>query len=239
MSTTVPRRRVITNATVNPEDFEDGVRPFEEALGALNEHNFDAPALANSDIDGEYEFGTFCNSSLSSSDFDVERLAAAYIGPFHITSTYEAISGGITFIEAQSQKVTDARQWVDLDGSSQTKTMDSGRLCIQWSGQAASYLWNAGVRCFKFGVFLDGALVSESVIGGLDLGAEPANMDQGPGWNLVPFDGEITVPVSKGTHTAKVAAWVEPLEGENLNSATAVVGLYVFWAETHLLLRAR
>jgi len=238
MAHTHPKRRILVTGSLSPEDYEEAVRPFEERLGAVNEHDFDAGALKNTELDGDFDAGALVRTAYTDSGFSADvpgALALGYNGPW-LANTSSAIE---VFAINNAQLVTETQTWITIAGTSLTKDMDSCRLCIQVGGQGAGYKWENNVRCYKFGVFLNGALISESVIGGLDEGSEMPNMDQGVGWVTLPFDMEVTVPVPRGRHTVHAAIWVQPQPGENLTATSDALGAWIFWAECHITERAR
>jgi len=238
MATTHPKRRILNTGSLSPEDYEAAVRPFEEALGALNEHNFDANALKNTELDGDFAPGALCRTAYTDSGISDDvpaALALGYNGPW-LANTSSAIE---VFALANAQLVVETETWAPIEGTLVTVNTDACRLCVTVGGQGAGYKWENNVRCYKFGVFVNGALVSESVIGGQDESTEAPNMDQGVGWVALPFDFEVTVPVPRGRHTVYAAIWVQPLQGDNLTATSDALGAWILYADCHVLERAR
>jgi len=232
----VPRRRILASGCIDPEDFTDALREFEETLGALGSGNLNAGSWGTLDPsdDTEYETGALANTTASDS-WTENRLAAAYTD-----------NVATAFGQANCDVLDNARSWQQIPETLSTFSCDSGRLRLslsvqltQFSAQTTTGNNDAQPISVKLGVFMDGSLIVDSVIGGLDLSSEPANMEQGIGYFTFSQPLEVTVPVQSGRHTVYGVLWVEPLEGKNLSDNNAIASAYVHYATLTAHLRAR
>jgi len=212
-----PRRRVFDNQVIDPTDWSDTWTPFAELLGALDEHNISSTVSTSADIQDDFDpasFGVFGQTGFVNDD----HLAAMY-----------GVSSTAVWTPVYSNLIQGTRQWISIPNTSETFKSGAGRLRIQLRCSFRTGVGVGGGRPvgLKMGLRLNGGMITESVIGGQDVGTEAPNMEQGIGWNRHTQNLEVTVPVSTGTHNIQGVFWLHKPEGVPLSEKSVDQYLYV------------
>lgn len=198
-----PERIPRTGEVVSHRDLNSATQPFVEEDGRLNEQNWSA-AMA----------GTVTRADLAAD------VAFRVLHESNVVDASEQTSG---------TEINATLQWVPLevDGTNSAFSFTSrgGTLCIFASvqmsikGQAGG--WTDGVATTSaprtdivhglFGIRVDGALSTISVVGDQDSLSEGANMETGVSGYVQGVEVETTMPVAPGQHTVEVVAKTETL----------------------------
>lgn len=215
-----PRRRLFDNQVVDPTDWSDTWTPFAELLGSVDEHNISSATSTTADIEDDFDpacFGVYGTVGF----VDNDALAAMY--GVNTTAAYAPVTGN---------RVEGQRQWASIPNTFADFYSEGGKLRIQLR---AAFRSGAGLHAgrpytVKIGIRVDGGLVTESVIGGQDIGSEASNMEQGIGINRHTQSPEVTVPISTGRHSIQGVIWMETMEGVPISNLTAVAVSRIFYA---------
>jgi hypothetical protein len=215
-----PKRIPRAGEVVDVHDFNDGIQPFVEEDGRLNEHNW------NEDLKTQLTLG----------DMD-EDIAHRVLHKSNLLDASEGSNpSAVTPFEIDGSSVW---QPLAMDGTNTSYEFRSrgGVLYIVASLQWSAYKPTIGVvgtpgppftypdgetdnsdyriQHTLFGIRIDGALEPISVIGDQDSLSEAVNMETGISGLWQGVDIDIAVPVGPGRHTVEVVAKTEVVESED------------------------
>lgn len=198
MSRIFPGRKIQDAQVLDPEDWRKAWGPFQDHIGSLNEHNLRASSWAAMHREDDYEADVRGNKSAGLGNVTDSRLAALY--------ELDHTSGDTLF---------GVNQWMDIPSEEEIIRHDSGIARVFLDAQ---YLTGIGLRpvSLKFGVTRNGTLISESVVGGMDMSWEPANMEQGVGHLRSMASIAVSFPVPSGTSVFKGVFYLQVLGGHPL-----------------------
>jgi hypothetical protein len=228
MSQKHPRRRMVDGQVLDAVDFNEALRPFVEV--SLNEQNLSTRLKAQLSRGEDLEAGALVESG-SAGDAGGDVAGATPVIDA-LAADYTDISTSPGFLAGDPrQRFYEADTWIKIPATEKTFVTEGGALtasfflqCNEEIGPESGDVTNKLAHCVRFGIFLDGGLIFESVLGGQDPSAEAANMDQG---RHIPFHSvsrEIQVPVAAGAHTLHAAFFIVPLYGLNLWDSTSTTG---------------
>lgn len=226
MSQKHPRRRMVDGQVLDAVDFNESLRPFEEAT--FNEQNFSTRLKTQLARGEDFEEGTFAQSTRAGdAGNDPAGGTAVSDALAQIYSNSSTPSFGDKRIKiyepdtwviietTRSSFIADAGGWLNLAGTLQLQE-EIGPI----GGDANETGWPMA-HSVQLGVFLDGGLIYESAIGGQDRSSEAANMDQGRHLYVHGMDRETQVPVAAGAHEVALAVRAVTLHGHGLWDWTA------------------
>lgn len=224
MSKALPRRKILEFQVLDPVDWQEVWGPFQEHIGTLGEHNFNASDLGAMTPETDYETDVGGGKASTGIDITDARLAAAYSNDF---------LGG--------DRVYGTGRWVAIPGQSIPVRHDSGHMQVLFDTQVLVSLPSDTHRpvCTKFGVLRNGALVPESVIGGQDTGWEPANMEQGLGYAYYKASLSTSFPVPTGTSNLQAVFWLQTLEGKPISEFNVDAAVNFMYSNLRTRVRVR
>lgn len=204
-----PKRIPRTGTVVDSDDFNDGIQPFVEEDGRLNEHNWNQDLqtqLARTDLADDVSFRVLHKSNIiDASDTDQGSPVS-----FFATNTWQTVAmdgsaasysftsrGGALGVMASLQLGLpgEAGAW----GNGTTGAEDSSKSILAYA---------------KVGILIDGALEPLSVVGDQDSLHEGLSMETGVTGYLQGTDLFLTVPIGPGEHSVAVVISVDELEEE-------------------------
>jgi hypothetical protein len=223
MSQKHPRRRAVDGHVLDPTDFNEALRPFEETT--LDEQNLSTRCKSQLARGGDFEEGTFGRSGragdagidVSGATDPIDALAQTYSNvsttaygdvrfPIYDTDSWVPIE------TTRASFLADGGGWLDLEGKLQLNEEIGVLAAAEGSAETS---WPMA-HCMQLGIFLDGGLIYEGVVGGQDRTTEAANMDQGRHLYLHGMCRGVRVRVAAGHHEVVVAVRVVTLHGKKL-----------------------
>jgi hypothetical protein len=207
-----PKRIPRNNQVVDYRDLNDGIQPYVEEDGRLNEQNWSdslATQLNRADLADDVSFRVLHKSNIidaSSTQGDVPVVV-----PFEVVAS---------------------RSWIPIpmDGTNTGYSFQSrgGALFIIASMQfslkgrpgffdttAFEYVTAPDLQHTQFGIRINGALEPLSVLGDQDSLYEAENMETGLSGYVMGATVEVCVPVGPGNHTIEIVAMTEVVDNTN------------------------
>jgi hypothetical protein len=218
-----PKRIPRDNQVVDYRDLNEGIQPYVEEDGRLNEQNWSSDLsgqLTRDDLADDVSFRVLHKSNIidaSDTDngwdnngdgtpdiFPFEVVASRSWVPIPMDGTNTGYSfqsrGGVLFIIASVQ-------W--------SSKGDFGVFDTSAPSGPTTYVDATASYYTMFGIRIDGALEAVSVLGDQDSIEEGENMETGLSGYVMGATVEVAIPVGPGNHTIEVVAMTEVLDNTN------------------------
>ena len=195
-----PRRLPRTDQVVDYRDFNDGLMPFAEEDGKLNEHNW------SDDLQTQLTRATDLDDDIS---FRVGHV-------YTVEDASENYNGSPEFVEADVG-------WTLVPDMTYEFSTRGGSVYVICSLQfGAGNLQTTALVYTRFAIRLDGAILPISLVGDQDFYSSGATMEIGLSGRMQGVDIDHSFPVAAGKHTVEIMVDVRSVNKTDGDLRTAL-----------------
>jgi len=190
MAWKIPKHRWEADQVVDLEAFNGNMLEYSVEFGRLNEHNWNERLAGDLDIVDDLSEDVAWSVAQAAQECDVG-------GPTYSSTIFE---------------LEPTQTWVPVDDAALTVETDGSPVLVYFTGQ---YVQNNNASDIymgaRFGIEVDGALITESCTGVLDGTSGGEGAELGYAGDSMGFDCEVVLPLAPGSHVIRGVARLDAL----------------------------